>query len=424
MKRLIPLILFGLFAIQSCKEVTPEVLDSEANIRFILKTGTERVHKVISRKEGGFVFVGQNSQDAFILVMDQTGREIAYNTWGGDQKDVFTNVIQAQNGDLIACGFSRSTQYTDSAVRSNAVVVRFNANAGKIWDAAFGGSFEDQFYALCEGPDGSIYAGGFVETTRSSGTTQNYFVKLTSNGAMVSERSFYNRSKLGNSHIMSMHIGQNGNVICYGYQTEIFSFSTYDKYILFRQELSAVNGLKAATVDYYENYFRIDGVKDLIYHGIHVVRVGNVDVMSNLLNSPTGGIQVLLTAVNDQGDTTWSKSIKNQNMWLGNVCTDNENNMYMLGGEGDLENNALLGGEGEISSLTNVRHAKAVIYKLDQNGNQIWKKSIGSELAIQWALNTYLSNNEIYVAGLVDDLRIGKSKFMFFKLNSNGDFEK
>jgi len=114
---------------------------------------------VIQLRDGNFLYCGstesrngdfsrqpgQSGSDAFLLKVDDTGGVIWKQTYGGTRDEVFYNVIEAANGDIIAIGTSGSndqqvTNHHGVPGSDDVWLVKTNSNGQLLKERCYGGS--------------------------------------------------------------------------------------------------------------------------------------------------------------------------------------------------------------------------------------------------------------------------------------------
>jgi uncharacterized delta-60 repeat protein len=112
---------------------------------------------------------GPDNQDAVIARFTPTGDLIWAHSYGGSGYDFFTSVAVASNGDIITTGYTFSTD-GDFPVRGDgfhrdALIARFTSTGDLIWAQALGGDDEDYFQSVTVAGDGDSIAVGYTYST-------------------------------------------------------------------------------------------------------------------------------------------------------------------------------------------------------------------------------------------------------------------
>ncbi len=122
-----------------------------------------------------------------------------YVSYGGKYLDDFFDVKETSEGGYIAVGRSNSAVITKYGTGNNgkydAIIVKFDFNGNVEWSRNFGGSKDDQFNAVIEGPDGYVAVG---ITSSNDGDIPEYkggqndalIVKYSKQGDVTYKRSY------------------------------------------------------------------------------------------------------------------------------------------------------------------------------------------------------------------------------------------
>jgi hypothetical protein len=119
-------------------------------------TGEENILSMIKLKDGNFLYCGftdshngdfdakNGGSDAFLMKTDGAGNIIWKNSYGGSRDDVFYNLIETTNGDILAIGTSGSndkvTNHHGIPGTDDIWLVKTTNNGNLIKERCFGGS--------------------------------------------------------------------------------------------------------------------------------------------------------------------------------------------------------------------------------------------------------------------------------------------
>ena len=92
---------------------------------------------------GGYTAPDAESDDYFLMKVDNDGDSLWSKTWGGDQYDYATAVVPVHEGYAIA-GYTASF----GAGLSDAWLIRTDLNGDSLWSQTFGGSQNDQTWEV------------------------------------------------------------------------------------------------------------------------------------------------------------------------------------------------------------------------------------------------------------------------------------
>ena len=185
-------------------------LDSSGNISWQKTYGgaqPEFETYVVETNDGGY-FVGGYSdsdvsgdktdpnngqRDYWALKLDSTGNIVWQNSIGGSLVDRPQISFQAADGGFIMGGYSFSGISGDKTQPNQGVtdnwIVKLDSNGNVLWDKSYGGSDSDVLRNLIQTADGGYLAGGYSKSNISGDKTENsqgdydyWIYKLDSNG--------------------------------------------------------------------------------------------------------------------------------------------------------------------------------------------------------------------------------------------------
>jgi hypothetical protein len=142
--------------------------DFRGNIRWteaVGRTASDEAYWVITTSDGNIVVTGRTRSagagdwDAFLAKFTPDGNPIWARTLGGDRVDEGFCVLEAQDGDLVVAGDTKSRS---DGERWDVLLAKFDANGDLVWDTeAFSLARANWGYRVVEMPDhGLLVAGG------------------------------------------------------------------------------------------------------------------------------------------------------------------------------------------------------------------------------------------------------------------------
>jgi uncharacterized delta-60 repeat protein len=140
--------------------------------------------------DGGYLVVGfgdgegEEAGEGAIVKLDSAGQLLWRLNCGNSGYDRFFSLDVLSNGDFVAIGITMTGPWNYEAW-----LIRFNADGVQIWATHFGGSMNDQGYAVTTTSDGGFAVAG-LDATLGAGRYLAYLVKLTADGAMEWERGW------------------------------------------------------------------------------------------------------------------------------------------------------------------------------------------------------------------------------------------
>jgi len=145
------------------------------------------VAKALTRtRDGKFVMVGYREieragdADFFVMKMDQNGKKIWAETYGGEYEDTLDGVTATVDGGIVAIGKTRSY----GSEQSDLTVMKYDAEGKLIWHKIYGFKYYDYGNAVATTRDGGfILAGG--TNSLGKGNHSVYILALNRTGELI-----------------------------------------------------------------------------------------------------------------------------------------------------------------------------------------------------------------------------------------------
>ncbi len=171
------------------KNVYIAKLDKNGKLLSAHTVGGEKddVAKALTRtRDGNFVLAGYREieragdADFFVMKMDQNGKQIWAETYGGEYEDMLNGVTATVDGGIVAIGSTRSY----GSEQSDLTVMKYDAKGKLIWHKIYGFKYYDYGNAVATTRDGGfILAGG--TNSLGKGNHSMYILALDRDGALV-----------------------------------------------------------------------------------------------------------------------------------------------------------------------------------------------------------------------------------------------
>ncbi len=153
------------------------------------------------------------SGDVWVLRLDKNGNVKWQKIYGGNNYDEATSVAIALNGDIIVAGWTESF----GAGGRDVWVLRLDSNGNVKWQRAYGGSRDDEAYAVAIAPNGDIIISG--DTWSFGAGTPDYenvwVVRLDSEGRIIWQKTYSVNIEDCNC-VFSTAVAPNGDIIVTG----------------------------------------------------------------------------------------------------------------------------------------------------------------------------------------------------------------
>ena len=134
-------------------------------------TAEDRLYSIDQTISGGYVLAGTTrtdslgERDAYLIKTDFQGELIWSSSFGEEQDDVFHAVRETSEGDLIACGYSKSF----GAAGYDAWLMNIDSNGEPNWQRLFGGTLDDRLISGEQTVDGGYILAGYTRSFGASG---------------------------------------------------------------------------------------------------------------------------------------------------------------------------------------------------------------------------------------------------------------
>jgi|GEM_PF-806146 len=151
---------------------------------------------LIRTKDGNMVLVGYRetgragNTDFYILKMDQNGKKIWSQTYGGEKSDRLNGVVETADGGIVATGTTGSynSENTDMSI------MKLSAEGKMIWHKIYGFKYYEYGNAVATTSDGNVMVAGGTSTL-GKGDHSIYMIALSNSGKLVWSHVYGNRGK-------------------------------------------------------------------------------------------------------------------------------------------------------------------------------------------------------------------------------------
>jgi len=150
----------------------------------------DNAHAVISVSDG-YVMAGKTESygngdfDSYIVKLDKMGKKIWYAAYGGKDDDCAADVMATEDGYLMV----GTTENFDNNYK-DVYVVKTDKKGNKLWQRTYGGSRDDQAFAVTQAPDGNYVMVGKSESFTRRNGSDLYLIKIDKKGKLLWERTY------------------------------------------------------------------------------------------------------------------------------------------------------------------------------------------------------------------------------------------
>ncbi|MBN8582808.1 MAG: hypothetical protein J0L96_19240, partial [Anaerolineae bacterium] len=305
------------------------------------------------------------STDGFITKFDSSGAFVWVKQFGSTLADRAVEVKLDSNNDLYITGYFRGTVDFDPGAgttnrtsngENDIFLLKLNSSGGFVWAKSFGSTQYDEGVDLVLDSSNNIHLlsdfTGTVDfdpgasTNNLTSNSANFFdiavTKLDGNGDFIWAKGFGSTSE---EYAGGIEVGESGNVF--------------------------VTGNFDGTVDF------------------------NPD--AGVFNLTSSFYDIFVSTLDSNGQFLWAARVGGSGIEEGNdIALDSADNIYVVG---NYQNTVDFNPKGDNFYLSSNGQWDSYVLKLDQLGNFMWARTLGSA-GDDFALNIILdSNNNLYIAG-------------------------
>ena len=234
----------------------------------------------INHSNKGFIIAGETysyglgNTDAYLIKINEDGDTLWTKTYGGNEKDVFNEVIEDDFGNIICIGSSSSnTQFNDADIW----IVKTDSIGNEIWNIALSDTLNDEGISICLAANGNyLIAGNDQQATN----TAAFFAALDTSGTLI-----YSNEYSGALNDYSSSILRYNDSTSYTLVANSYSFASINEHtdLLVTQlnGMFAMNGLSSVLGTDYDEFSK--DADTTIDHGIIIT--GTTTGTANGMNS-------------------------------------------------------------------------------------------------------------------------------------------
>ncbi|MBI2838946.1 MAG: IPT/TIG domain-containing protein [Acidobacteria bacterium] len=177
--------------------------------------------------DGGSVFVGEgifagSGWDAIVVKLNSSGFVTWQKRFGGTGSDSATCVRSVAGGGYIVAGSTESF----GAKKSDAWVVRLDANGNILWQKRYGGGLDDKARSACQLSDGTFVVVG--SSTSFADSSKGLLLRLDANGGIMSAEI---HGGTGSDELQAVSVTADGGYMITG-TTSSFGGGNHDGWIV------------------------------------------------------------------------------------------------------------------------------------------------------------------------------------------------
>ena len=318
--------------------------------------GQDKLRAIVLTNEGGFLLAGSSESDEgldkkdksrgnadfWVIKLNAKGGEEWQKTIGGSGQDELTCVLRTRDGGFILGGSSSSEESGDKTTPNyggmDYWVLKIDREGKIVWQQSFGGEYNDELRSITETADGGYLIGGSSNST-DTGTkihknidqSDYWIIRLDKDGNEQWQKVIGGK---GDDQLYVLQLTKDGNYLLGGNSN---SESGDDK-----------RSSNESGTDFW--VLKMDDAQTILWQETY--NIGNVDILTSLIENEDNSILL--------GGYTQGEKVKSK--------VNNLSDALRKTGKG-----------AETSSALKKGTADYVAIKLNEKGEEIWRKDVGSD---------------------------------------------
>ena len=373
---------------------SPQAPDIEVD--FITTLGgskNESAQAVVNTTDGGYAILGHSqsmdgdvtnksneSYDYWVLKFDTTNQLQWQKTYGGNDDDRGTDIIQTTDGGYAVIGKSKSgdLDVSENAGYDDFWMIKLDGNGSILWEYSFGYAGSDVPYSVIQTNDNGYLVSGVLDVTASNGQGDRvsssqrrhaggdyWVIKLNANG--IKEWSNYYGGSFTDTAYDAIQTEDNGYIIVGSSDSNDVDVAnnkgSYDFWVIKISNTGDLVWEKSFGGSEIDEARAISNTADGNYLVVGDTRSANIDVSQN-----RGAADLWMIKINSEGSLIWEKTLGGTSFDVGRSVSKTQDNGFLIAGssrssDGDLRNNK---GQND-----------ALILKINSSGDLEWQKTIG-----------------------------------------------
>lgn len=336
--------------------------------------------------------------DYWLLKFDENDNLQWHRTYGGSKDEKAYQLIQTSDNGFAVVGYSKSTDgdLSQNNGFEDVWVLKLDVLGNILWKTTTGFAGTDKGFQIIQTDDGGFFVGGILDVTASAGLGNRKFaakhaggdywaLKLNSSGN-IEWRKYFGGKNTDNCYGI---IATSDGYLMIGSSdsTDVDvknNQGSYDFWVIKISKTGTLIWEKSFGGDQIDQARAITKTNDGNFIIIGDTRSANKDVLKN-----NGGADLWAIKITTNGNLIWQKNYGGASFDVGRSIHKTMDNGFLISGSSRSSDNEII----------NKGQNDAWILKIDENGKQIWQKTIGGT-AIDFCYDAIqLSNGNIVAVG-------------------------
>lgn len=313
-------------------------------------TNIDVAYAVEETNDEGYIIAGYtrsygttSGRNLWIFKTDKSGNLIWNKTFGGNSDDEGAAVKQTLDGGFIVAGYTSSF----GAGAKDVFVVKTDSLGNEVWSRAFGGTSDEEAYALEVLPDGG-YLIGCATSSATAGSRDGWLLRLNSSGNSVWDKKIGGLSTDG---IRDLKLTSDNSIIITGWTASDGAGALGNAWLVKTDSLG--------NILFNKNFGGTDADRGL---SVQQTSDGGYILTGYTASSGAGNDDLFLVKTDGSGNQTWAKTFGGTGRDYGNAVKQTSDGGYLIAGY-----TLTFGAGGD----------DLWIVKTDSTGTQLWNKTFG-----------------------------------------------
>jgi hypothetical protein len=327
-------------------------------------TNIDVAYAVEETNDEGYIIAGYtrsfgtlSGRNLWLFKTDKTGNLIWNKTFGGNSDDEGAAVKQTLDGGFIAAGYTSSF----GAGAKDVFVVKTDSLGNELWSRFFGGTSDEEAYALEVLTDGGFLI-GCATSSATAGSRDGWLIRLNSSGNSVWDKKIGGMSTDG---IRDLKLTSDNSFIITGWTASDGAGALGKAWLVKTDSLG--------NIIFNKSFGGTDADRGL---SVQQTSDGGYIFTGYTASSGAGNDDLFLVKTDGSGNQTWAKTFGGTGRDYGNVVKQTADGGYLIAGY-----TLSFGAGGD----------DLWIVKTDSTGTQLWTKTYGgtaSDVAYSMDLTT------------------------------------
>ncbi|HEX8334418.1 MAG TPA: T9SS type A sorting domain-containing protein [Segetibacter sp.] len=371
------------------------------------------IYQVKPTSDGGYIFVGcdtvfrpnnnstldkESSESPWIVKTDKDGNIIwSRKSDFSETQSFYSSVAQTHSNDFITAGHGYKYNYSNSTYIEDLIVVKYKKDGSHLWQKSYGGSNTETAQSIAATKDGGYAVAGYtnsnngqVSGNHGTNTFDFWILKIDSVGIVQWQKTL---GGSGDEKAYSIQQTTDGGYIVAGKDSSANGDVTVHKgssdgWVVKLSNTGTIEWQKSLGGTGKDVFKSVTQTADGGYMVTGYTFSNDGDVSGN-----HGNADVWVVKIDYRGELVWQKCFGGTNEEFGASLERTIDNAYIIGGH-TLSNN------GDVSGLNG--GSDAWLFKIDNNANLLWQKTIGSTKNEYGMSAIALTENDFAIAGFGD----------------------